>query len=507
MSSPLNPEHTSLIRTILKDKFDLEDFTVHKIERAKNNHVYRIDLNRPFSEAAPSSGIINHFLHHSVLKPYSSQIPVGTSKLLLRISKRDVSLENSVRIANEVAFLALARDALSHMALFSTLSNDSLPYNSIIPRVYAWEQYKDDGSDLDSVSGLTTRATPGWILEEYMAGTNLTPKDISGLDQETQTLVLRQMAQVIKSLQDYTLPETVGGYGGLGFDYVANLQPNQQESISGAARIVNTLMVIPCGGPFSTYPDLCKAMCTWQLHASDQSAHLNRWKDYRQPNGRLLRERLDAFFTSATGLNHVLAKISESGEFETENRPTLIHGDFAFPNLLFDPSTYRLTAVMDFDFAHIGSPISEWLFSFWDIPGLLPGSAEPLGRLRDWLLSGFPSEDGHGSDKANDDDGNASKKGTAHPEAKSNDPPNFQSNKWNLPRAWDAALRHVGVTHRPSTIRAAGDIADLWWFSQELCQAYYFMESFIQKKSSEQLEKMKEHSATTLDKYLVQWGF
>lgn len=35
------------------------------------------------------------------------------------------------------------------------------------------------------------------------------------------------------------------------------------------------------------------------------------------------------------------------------------HFLLGLPNLLFDRTTNRLSAVLDFDFAHIGAPISE----------------------------------------------------------------------------------------------------------------------------------------------------
>lgn len=60
------------------------------------------------------------------------------------------------------------------------------------------------------------------------------------------------------------------------------------------------------------------------------------------------------------------------------------------PNLLFDRTNSRLSAVLDFDFAHIGAPVSEYLFSFWDLDGLLSGSSDPIDPLRNYILEGFP---------------------------------------------------------------------------------------------------------------------
>lgn len=65
------------------------------------------------------------------------------------------------------------------------------------------------------------------------------------------------------------------------------------------------------------------------------------------------------------------------------------HFLLGLPNLLFDHTTNRLSAVLDFAFAHIGAPISEYLFSFWDLDGLLSGSSDLTDPLRNYILQGF----------------------------------------------------------------------------------------------------------------------
>ncbi|KAJ5654148.1 Aminoglycoside phosphotransferase [Penicillium lividum] len=408
----------SLVNTMLQDHFGIQkdSFRISEIEKAKHNHVYLIQLDHPLPELPQAK--------NRSLKPFISAIPAGTSKLVLRIPKDNVSLEESVRIRNEVAFLALARDALSSM--------DPL----IVPRVFGWEDALSP-----SPSGLR------WILEEYKEGESLSPTEILVLDDDTQRTLLHQIAQVVKAFQEYQLPESIS-YGGLKFD--------DQGEIS------STVTVLPCGGPFPSYAQFLRGMCTWQLSASERSTHLNGWRDTPK-----LRKRLDAFF--AEGLDRILAEIPEE-------RPTLVHADIGLPNLLFDCANARVTAILDFDFAHIGAPISEYLFSFYDIDGLMPGSAQPLGPLRKYMLDGFPMQ-GERIDT-----------------------------KLKLAQAWDNALIDVGAK-KPSNIRKAGDIADLWWFSQDLCQAFWFMDRFLKKRTPGALEKLKADSARSLEKYLKQWGF
>lgn len=266
----LKSQHYEFVTSLVVEHFGIQknDFTIEDMEKAKNNHVYLIRLDQPLTESSPAKSEFS--------KPYTSAIPAGTSKLVLRISKNNVNLEDSVRIQNEVAFLALARDALSAI--------DDL----VTPRVFGWEDE------------LSTSPTPySWIMEEFIQGDSLSPDEMLALDHNTRQSLLYQIARVVKAFQDYRLPKTVSMYGGLKFD-------DQGE-------IVNTASTLPCGGPFHSYQQFIRGMCTWQLKMSDRSAYLNGWRDI--PG---LRERLENFLTR--GLDQLLDEIPEQ-------KPTLIHAD------------------------------------------------------------------------------------------------------------------------------------------------------------------------------------
>jgi len=96
-----------------------------------------------------------------------------------------------------------------------------------------------------------------------------------------------------------------------------------------------------------------------------------------------------------------------------------------------------------------------------------------MGQMRKWLLKGFP------------------KKVDA---------------RFRLAMSWDDALGRAAA-QKPSTIEGAGHVADVWWFSQELCQAYWFMDQFIAKRSEDALAKLKAGSARKLEKTLTLWGY
>lgn len=118
MTTPKS-RHYDFVTSLVAEHFGKNDFTIEDMEKAKNNHVYLIHLNPPLAELSLTESGFS--------QSYTSAIPGGTSKLILRISKDNVNVEDSVRIRNEVAFLALARDALSGIDA------------SVIPRVFGWE--------------------------------------------------------------------------------------------------------------------------------------------------------------------------------------------------------------------------------------------------------------------------------------------------------------------------------------------------------------------------------
>lgn len=77
--------------------------------------------------------------------------------------------------------------------------------------------------------------------------------------------------------------------------------------------------------------------------------------------------------------------------FDLDRSFLISHLLLALPNLLFDRTNNRLSAVLDFDLAHIGAPLSEeYLFSFWDLDGRLSESSDPIDPLCNYILEVFP---------------------------------------------------------------------------------------------------------------------
>ncbi|TQW00779.1 hypothetical protein V2A60_001822 [Cordyceps javanica] len=348
-------------------------------------------------------------------KPFTVAVPAGTSHMVIRIARADNNVEDSIRIRNEVAFLTLARRALGQL--------DPL----LIPRVFAW----DDTTEL------------GYILQEFKRGEPLSHDDFQALNEQDVSFVCSQLATVIKAFQNYQLP--VDGYGGLTFDDAGNMS--------------TTKVIFRTGGPFVTYTDYLKATLKWQLAQSENVTVLNGWRGV--PG---LRSRIDAFISN--GLDKVLSKIPES-------KPTLVHGDLTLPNLLFDRHTKRLMAVVDFDFGHVGSIVTEFLYSFPEFQGILTGVAEPEDNLRDLVLNGFV------------------------------DPVDA---KFSIGKAWDQALATQGVL-RPCTIEGSDDVSNVWWFAQDLMQFHWLLPRFYANQSDEQIRTWREKSRKNIEAYLENWGY
>lgn len=146
---------------------------------------------------------------------------------------------------------------------------------------------------------------------------------------------------------------------------------------------------------------------------------------------------------------------------------------------MVNPSTSRITALIDFDFSHIGSPISEFVLSFLiGFDYCLLGSADALEipKLREYMLRGFPEQ------------------------------LSYEEGRMAKSKVLDEALKQVGAK-RPSTIQGADVYSDVWWFSQDICQAYWLMPKFLEKRTKKQLSELKKSGEENLELYLSSWGY
>lgn len=149
-------------------------------------------------------------------------------------------------------------------------------------------------------------------------------------------------------------------------------------------------------------------------------------------------------------------------------------------NILFDPETLQVTALLDYDFTHIASTADEFFYSFMDFHGLVPGPSEDpqMESLRLAQLNGFS-------------DTNLGK---------------IAGIDWKLAKMWQAAMKRAHVK-TPVDIEDIGELATIYWFLLDVCPPYFLLPRWLKKRTEQQRLAIKRTIERNLDKYLKQWGF
>jgi hypothetical protein len=261
------------IQRLFASDFGVPNLEIATLPRCNNNFLHFVTFPAAFTSDKAVSD-----------KPGTSPIPTGTVKAVVRIGNLDSTLNHAVRVENAVAMMELMRRALSK--------------RDIIPRVYAWSK---TGGPFDN----------GWIVEQYMPGVEMEADFHAKLSRESQRHILGQVAEVLKTVQDFKLPATCSRFGGLTFDQDKNV-------ISGP------FVVEPYTGPFADMKTLYQNMLRMQLKEADRSLVALGWR------GNGLRDRIDAF--AERGLESVLSKV-----LTQDVEPRLIIGDvgMCYPSLSF----------------------------------------------------------------------------------------------------------------------------------------------------------------------------
>ncbi|KJZ76369.1 hypothetical protein HIM_04098 [Hirsutella minnesotensis 3608] len=370
-----------------------------------NNFIYRVVLSSPataanFTKAGPQP---------------CTQPPAtaGVLTLIVRLSNtRAEGLNNSNRVENEVAALHLARNAVAKF------DND---LSEIIPAVYAWKA--SDSQCLDE-SGF------GWIVMECMAGVDLDTQ-FDGLSQEDKHRVIGSAAKIFAAIQSVKLPPGVNSHGGLTIDEAGKI-------VSGQA----TLQEQP-DGPWASYEALWLAQFHEKLREADRSGSIKGWHE----NG--VRQRIDLFIN---------AKLCQTIHDHVDTAGlSLIHTDFTMNNMLFDPESKRITALLDFDWAAVTHPAHEFFTSFHDFKGTTR-LLDSVSLQRAVLTSDF---------RRHHDDGEVDE-------------------AWELAAAWDEALRQNGAM-RPSDIRGINTLENLRHLADLIAPFHLTNPVMVKRLTDEQL--------------------
>jgi hypothetical protein len=212
-------------------------------------------------------------------------IPEGTNEFIIRLSNPDAEgLHQETRVQNEVGILNLASEALAHVK------------PAVVPRVFGW-------------GARTGMEDLGWILQEKMPGVPLA-EAFSEMSLGQKRGILGQMADLLKGLQDYDLPESIRGWGGVTY--------------GDNGLIVSAPMTTVGAGPWSSLEDSFRGRFKEVLRRTDLSSQLQGWRN----NG--IRERVDRFVEH--GLMAQFAGLTSKGD------RSIVHGDFS-KSIVF--STFR----------------------------------------------------------------------------------------------------------------------------------------------------------------------
>ncbi|KAF2787366.1 hypothetical protein K505DRAFT_343006 [Melanomma pulvis-pyrius CBS 109.77] len=362
-----------------------------------------------------------HLIHLGEVEPLQPgcvAIPKGTKELIFRLTNPDAEGMNpETRVENEVAIITLASAALKSFT----------PH--VVPSVYAW-------------GSAATKSSQGYILQELMMGT---PK----------RQIFAQMAKMLKSLQDFQLPESIVEFGGVTFDETGS--------------IVSTAMTSVGAGPWPSYESSFRGRLEVALKKADENPYIKGW------HGNGVRERLNAFVDRGM-----------PAQFQTlrsKEEKTIVHADFTTDNLLFDSTSGHITALLDYDFAWVSHPSYEFLRSFDGAGGQFRGWSDDEDSeqtaLRKAKLHGFPSPLSQ-----------ATKDGV----------------KWDVVKAWEDELEKMEVKC-PRTIEGIDKVADVDSILRTILPWRVSNSDILRLQSERVIMKCREESEIHLVKTLDRLGF
>ncbi len=232
-----------------------------------NNFVYHIKLPSPinFSNATKDP----------VLQPGCVPIPNGTKEFIMRLSNPDAEgMSPETRVENEVATISLAAAALKSFQ------------PPVVPSVYAW-------------GSTATETSQGWIIQQLMPGESV-DESFDSMTLEQKKVILSQKAALLKALQDYQLPDSITGYGGVTY--------------AEDGRIISAAMTSVGAGPWPTYESSFKSRLEVALQRADANPYIQGW----HANG--IRERIDNF------VQHGLP--SQFRSLQAQDK-SIVHADFS----------------------------------------------------------------------------------------------------------------------------------------------------------------------------------
>jgi hypothetical protein len=186
-------------------------------------------------------------------------------------------------------------------------------------------------------------------------------------------------------------------------------------------------------------------------------------------------------------------------------------------NMLFDPTTNTITALVDFEFSHIAGPADELFYSFSEFCGLMKPvwvNTEDNIKLRQFQIgeAELPLPDapapptGPSTSSQESLSTGEPPQGESNKEEKSTEEPKPPKVDWSLAAKWDAALLAAKAI-RPRDLDGIAGLSVLYWFLQEICSPFMLMPRVLAQLSEEQKTKKIEESEKNLVLCLEHLGY
>lgn len=224
------------IHDILQSKFGRQVESIVLQPGSNNTQVYAVTI---APEANANADKTSTCVDSAHLPQHGTEaLPADAATVILRFTDTGADLNDAVQVQNEVGAYSLARAALASLDA------------PVTPRIYGWHAV-----DMD------TKA-PGWILQERMRGAALNAEVFEKLDRTAKDSIVADIARIFHLLQQYKLPASVVGYGGLGFD-------RDGQVVTGPTAIHGTTK--SCATYHELYNECVLHICTMFLKQEERA--------------------------------------------------------------------------------------------------------------------------------------------------------------------------------------------------------------------------------------------
>ncbi|KLU87122.1 hypothetical protein MAPG_06127 [Magnaporthiopsis poae ATCC 64411] len=266
-------------------------------------------------------------------------------------------------------------------------------------------------------------------------------------------------------------------------DFVLRLGNREAEGMHGTTRVENEVAIMSMASAALRHikPHVVPRVFAWGSSAADSQGWILQERmsgvsgdeamDKMDPSQKRevgwradgVRERLEAFLE--TGISAQFASLASREE------RVIAHGDLYTNNILVDPSSARITALLDYDFSSIQHPCYDFLRSI-----------DPdWGQMPEWI-----------KDQPDEDGSVALRRAKLNGTFPSPLPANTEAIQWDLAAAWEHELEKLDAK-RPSTIVGMENIANVDSLLSAVLPFQLSNPDFLHGKEQAEVDQMRRY--------------